>query len=196
MQWLPDARSSRTTAVLLAVIAVIVVYLIFFHWFVADHVALAEQVEERREHLGRLQAVADQREALEAVLRDVRSQRQDEGLFLPGTDFNEAAAGLSARLGDLVGRLGGEDCQIVSRQPVRARAQERFERVTVNVRMRCDSEDVLAIFHELETEIPMVMVDDLNITRPRLRRRVRGRVVETTGPLDLRFDMYGYLGTP
>lgn len=193
MQLLPDARSSRLTAVLLLVIAVLLVYLLVFHWFVLAHAAYEEELTTQRETLGRFQAVAAQSEALEERLRELRNTREDTGLFLAEGDFNEAAAAMADRLGQMVRTQAGDECQIVSRQPVRPRVQERFQRVTVNVRMRCGIEDLMLILHQLEAETPMVLVDDVNIVRPRTRRRVAGRIEEVAGVLDVRFNMSGYL---
>jgi general secretion pathway protein M len=71
--------------------------------------------------------------------------------------------------------------------------QERYERVTVNVRMRCQPADLLQILYRLESEIPMMIVEDLNIIRPRARRRVGNTLVEAAETLDIRFNMSGYL---
>lgn len=193
MQLLPDARSARLTAILLAVIALILMYLLAFHWFILRHSAYAEELGGLREQLGRFQAVAAQRETMEQRLRQIRETRQDAELFLTEPNFNEAAAAMSERLGQMVRTQAGDECQIVSRQPVRPRVQERYERVTVNVRMRCEPEDLLQILHRLESGIPMVMVDDLNVIRPRARRRVNREVVDFDQPLDVRFNMSAYL---
>lgn len=193
IQLVPDQRSSRLTAILLLVIAVILVYLLGFHWFVGEHVAYAEEVSDLREQLARFEAAAAQREPLQAQLAAVRQSRSDANLFLGQDDFNEAAAALSERLGRMVEAQADPNCQIVSRQPVRPRIQERFERVTVNVRMRCRVEYLLDILYRLESEVPLVMIEDLNIIRPRARRRVGGRIVDVTEELDIRFNMLGYV---
>lgn len=193
MQLIPDQQSSRSTAILLLVVAVIVVYLAGFHWFILRHVEYAEELEELRGQLERFQAVAAQRPSMESRLREIRQSREDSDLFLPNQDFNEAAAAMSDRLGQMVRTQAEDDCQIVSRQPVRPRVQERYERVTVNVRMRCQPADMLQILHRLESEIPMVIVDDLNIIRPRSRRPVSATDAIVMQLLDIRFNMSGYL---
>ncbi len=165
----------------------------FFHWFVLRHVDFAAEIDDLRGQLGRFEAIAAQREPLQQQLASIRQTRTDANLFLTQSDFNEAAAAMSDRLGRMVETRAGEECQIVSRQPVRPRIQERYERVTVNVRMRCHSEDLLEILYRLESEVPMVIVDDLNIVRPRTRRRVGGQVIEVAEELDIRFNMSGYL---
>ena len=192
MQLVPDAKNGKLTAVLLLVVVLILVYLVAFHWFVLEHREYAGQVATQREQLARFEAVVSQREAKEQLLREIRSGRQDENLFLGEADFNEAAAGMSNRLGEMVQTLADESCQIVSRQPVRPRVQERYQRVTVNVRMRCSADDLLQILHRLESEVPMVLVDDLNVIRPRARRS-RNDAPETAEALDIRFNMSAYL---
>ena len=193
MQALAREQGSRTTAVLLLVIAALLLYLVFFHWFIVRHVDYAAELADLSEQLGRFQSVAAQREPMEAKLKEIRDGREDSNLFLTGADFNEAAAAMSDRLSRMVETLAEDDCQIVSRQPVRPRAQERYERVTVNVRMRCRAEDMLKILHRLESATPMIMVDDLNVVRPRARSRANRNQPAVADALDIRFNMSGYL---
>jgi general secretion pathway protein M len=193
MQLIPDQKSAKTTAIMLLVIAVLLVYLLCFHWFIQSHREYNSELSDLREQLGRFQAVAEKREVLQTQLAELKNSQEDTSLFLDQPGFDEAAADLSSRLGSMVRDQNSEDCQIVSRQPVRARVQERFVRVTVNVRMRCDAEGFADILYEMETSTPLMLVDDLNIIRPRTQRRSRGVVVELSGPLDIRFNVSGYL---
>lgn len=193
MQIVPDQKNSRLTAILLLLIALILVYLLCFHWFFMEHAAYSEEVDDLKDQLARFEVVAAQREPLQQQLATLRANRSDSNLFLTGGDFNEAAAAMSERLGRMVEAQADPNCQIVSRQPVRGRVEERFERVTVNVRMRCRVEYLLDILYRLESEIPLVIVDDLNIIRPRARRRVGGQIVDVTEELDIRFNMMGYV---
>lgn len=191
MQLVPEQQNSRMTAILLLVVAALVVYLTVFHWFFRAHIAYSEELSQLRENLGRFQAVVAQRESLQEQLASIRNADQDDDLFLEQPDFNEAAAAMSERLGQMV-QAQSESCQIVSRQPVRPRVQERFQRVTVNVRMRCMGEDTLQILYRLESENPTVIVEDLNVIRPRARRRNNDEAAEGTS-LDVRFNMSAYL---
>ncbi len=193
MQLLPDQKSSRLTAILLLLISSIMVYLLVFHWFFIRHQEYWTELGEMRVQLGRFEAVAAMRTTTEDRLQFIRDSREDASLFLAGADFNEAAAAMSDRLGQMVRTQAEQDCQIVSRQPVRSRVQERYQRVTVNVRMRCQPSDLLQIMYRLESEVPMMIVDELNIIRPRARRRTGGTIVETAASLDIRFNMSGFL---
>ncbi len=193
MQIIPDQRNSKTTAIMLLVIALLLVYLLVFHWFVLRHQEYAEEIGDLRIQLNRFQRVASQRESLQARLSQLRSSQKDAELFLEYPEFDEAAAAMSSSIGDMVRMQADDSCQIVSRQPVRARVQERFQKVTVNVRMRCDAEDFLQILYQMETGTPLMLVDDLNVIRPRTRRSTRSTQAVTQGALDIRFNVSGYL---
>ncbi len=193
MQVIPDQRNSKTTAIMLLVIACLLVYLLVFHWFILRHGEYAEEIGDLRAQLNRFQTVATQREALQTSLSQIRNSQKDADLFLEDPAFDEAAASMSGRIGEMVRTQANEACQIVSRQPVRPRVQERFEKVTVNVRMRCDAQDFLQILYRMETGTPLMLVDDLNIIRPRARRRTRNAQPEAQGALDIRFNVSGYL---
>lgn len=185
-----EQGNSKMTAVLILVIAIIVVYLLCFHWFILRHVDYSEEISGLREQLGRFNRVAAMRDLYEQRLRDLQANRSDQNLFLEERDFNEAAAAMSERLGQAVDARAANSCQIVSRQPVRPRVQERYEKVTVNVRMRCGIDDVKDILHWLESSIPLIIVEEMTIVKPRARR---GRDARESNQLDVRFNMSGYL---
>jgi general secretion pathway protein M len=188
-----EQGNSRRTAILLLVIALILVYLLGFHWFILRHMDYSDEISDLALQLGRFQRVAAQRELVESQLQALQGRRSESNLFLEEGDFNEAAAGMSERLNQMVSAQAEGSCQIVSRQPVRARVVERFEKVTVNVRMRCQVEDLMRVLYSLETGVPMIIAEELTIIKPRARRRVRNQVVSADEALDVRFNMSGYL---
>ncbi len=193
MQVIPDQKNAKSTAIMLLVVAVLLVYLAVFHGFILRHGEYAEEIGDLRSQLNRFQTVASQRESLQSELSRIRDSQKDQDLFLEDPEFDEAAAAMSGRIGNMVRTQASGSCQIVSRQPVRPRVQERFQKVTVNVRMRCDASDFLKILYTMETGTPLMLVDDLNIIRPRTRRRTRGTQPAAQGALDIRFNVSGYL---
>ena len=194
MALVPEQGSGRLTAVLLFVIAVVLVYLLCFHWFILKHIDYGEEISGLSEQLDRFEQIAAKREVYENLLQELQSRRADESLFLEGDDFNEAAAGMSEQLNQMIQTQTEATCQIVSRQPVRPRVEERFQRVTVNARMRCGIEDLTKILYSLETGVPMIMAEELTVIKPRTRRRTSaGQAVEEVALLDIRFNMSGYL---
>jgi general secretion pathway protein M len=175
------------------VVALLLVYLLGFHWFIVKHLEYGTEVSELAQQLARFQRVAGQREQVEKQLQSLQGRRTESNLFLEEGDFNEAAAAMSERLNQMVSGQADESCQIVSRQPVRAREVERFEKVTVNVRMRCSVEDMMSVLYSLETGVPMIIVEELTILKPRARRQAADQTGTTQQALDVRFNMSGYL---
>ena len=188
-----EQAKSRRTAILMFVVAVLLVYLLGFHWFIVRHLEYGAEISELTEQLGRFQRVAAQREQVEKQLQSLQGRRSESNLFLEEGDFNEAAAAMSERLNQMVSGQADESCQIVSRQPVRAREVERFEKVTVNVRMRCNVEDLMSVLYSLETGVPMIIVEELTIIKPRARRQAPNQPDTAAAALDVRFNMSGYL---
>jgi general secretion pathway protein M len=169
------------------------VYLLCFHWFILRHLDYNSEIADLSDQLGRFERVAAQRTEYETLLQALQERKADENLFLSGNDFNEAAAGMSERLSQMITVQADDSCQIVSRQPVRPRVQERFEKVTVNVRMRCGVEDLKKVLHSLETGVPMIIADEVTVIKPRSRRRRSSNQNAASGVLDIRFNMSGYL---
>lgn len=195
MALVAEQGNNRLAAILLLLIAVILVYMVCFHWFIVRHIEYGTEISDLSEQLGRYQRVAEQKSQYESLLEDLNSRRPDQSLFLGGEDFNEAAAEMSESLGQMINTQAEDTCQIVSRQPVRPRVQERFQKVTVNVRMRCGIEDFRKIMYSLETSVPMVIADEITVIKPRARRRANRNEQNRQSALDIRFNMSGYLGT-
>lgn len=194
MALVAEQGNNRLTAILLFAIVVILVYLLCFHWFILRHIEYSSEISDLSEQLGRFERVASQKDLYESMLQSLENRKSDENLFLEGGDFNEAAAEMSERLGQMIDIQAEGTCQIVSRQPVRPRVQERFEKVTVNVRMRCGIEDFEKILYSLETSVPMVIADEVTVIKPRARRRAGSTAATNENPaLDIRFNMSGYL---
>ena len=195
MALVADQGSNRRAAILLFVITVILVYLLCFHWFIVRHRDYGTEISDLSVQLGRYQRVAAQKTLYESSLQDLENRQSDESLFLGGGDFNEAAAEMSERLGQMINTQAEDTCQIVSRQPVRPRVQERFQKVTVNVRMRCGIEDLKKVLYALETSVPIVIADEVTVIKPRTRRRAKNQANQARTTLDIRFNMSGYLST-
>lgn len=193
MALVPEQGNGKLTAVLLFAIVLIVVYLLCFHWFIVRHKEYNEEVSSLSDQLGRFERIAAQRDRFESLLGDLQGRRADADLFLEGGDFNEAAAGMNEQLSQMVRTQAEDTCQILSRQQVRPRVQERFQRVTVNARVRCGIEDLQKIIYSLETGIPMILVEELTVIKPRTRRTSRSTPQPVQTVLDIRFNMSGYL---
>jgi general secretion pathway protein M len=67
--------------------------------------------------------------------------------------------------------------------------QQRFPRVAVQVRLRCGNPELAAVLYSLENGSPRLFIDNLNV----LTLGSFGADAQSSGGLDVSFDLYGYL---
>ncbi len=196
MRLKPDARNGRFLAVVLLLIVLLLAYLGGVHWwFVAPHLAVAEQMDELREQQQRLREIVAQRPELEKRLAEVRSFEQNNQAFLAKSDANAAAADLIQRLKTAVTQHAPDAnrCQILTNQTLSGGKPELYQRVTVQVRMKCDMEPLAAILYELETGKPYLFADALMINKQNYGYVPPGQKKAQQSSLDVRFNLTGYL---
>jgi general secretion pathway protein M len=195
MRLLPEARNSRFLAVVLLLIVVLVGYVVGVHWwFVSPHLAISDQMRDLSDQQLRFRQMAGQRTEIEKRLSEVRSFEQGNQSFLVDADANSAFSDLTARLKQAISaRVKDENrCSIVSNSNFRGGEEELYQRVTIQVRMRCDLEPFAAILYELENGNPYLFVEQLQVYRQQ-----GGYVAPGAKPapssLDIRFNLSGYL---
>lgn len=191
MQRLPEKGKGGPLAIGLVVAVALVVYAGGFHWFVLKHQHYNARIAEQRQQLEDFKTRAAQREHLREQLEEVRRYQANNDYFLSEGKFSLAAAELQSRIKGLVSSNSSQvnECQVVSVQNIRPRGEERFQRVTVKARLRCDLDSLREVVYQLENGTPLLFLDDVNIYE-RHRRDSDGRL---NSYLDVRFDVTGYL---
>lgn len=203
MRLLPHPRSSRFLAVTLFLITVSLVYLLGIHWgFVAPKLELHAQMNELREQQLRFHQTSQQRAQIEKRLAEVRSFEQNNQAFLPVADDHSAFSDLNQRLKQAVTAHAPDSnrCTIngISNQSTgRSAEEETYQRVSIQVSMRCDLEPFADILYDLENSNPYLFVDQLMIYKQQQRGRYLppGSKQPQSFPsyLDIRFSLSGYL---
>jgi len=198
MKVLPDRQQSRPLAIGLLVVALVLVYFLFFHWFVVKHVRLSGEIGRLENQIARYKGTVELADPMRERLNELRASQMDSALFLAGEDPNIATAELIRMLRDWVDRSAAdaELCNITNTSPRRNSDPERFRSVRVNVRMQCPLDDFMRILYEMETGVPLVFVDNMMINQRLTPDQRRRRSSTPYGQIDIRFEMYGYLNQP
>lgn len=190
---LPGSRD-RWLALALLGLALLLAYLVGIHWWwTGPQLALRAEIAELRDQELRLRMHAAQAPAITERLAEVEAWQAGNPGFLPETTAELATAGLVQRLETVVQQVSPsrERCQLTGRTPSTARAQERYPRVVVQVRLRCGMEEFVGVLHALETGRPELFVDNLAIIARRNLLTPGGAAAG--GALDISFDLYGYI---
>ncbi|WP_170113433.1 type II secretion system protein GspM [Ahniella affigens] len=194
----PKPESGRFLAIVLLLIAILLIYFLGVHWwFTARHLEIAGEIESLREQELHFREIAATRKEVEAAHAAVRNYEANNPAFLPETDFDSAAASLNAKVKQIVARhapaQNPDRCAIVMNQYQRSNEPERFERVLVKLRLRCDLEPFAAILHDLESSSPLLFVDDLQVFRQQGYLTPGSNKIQNY--LDIRLDVFGYIRT-
>ena len=189
----PDRDRWLALGLLLGAIAI--AYAVLLHpWWTApmrETNARIAQLQDRelRARMQLAQAPQVARRLAQAEEMEARSPA-----FLPEASAELATAGLVQRLEQVVAQAspGNQSCAITNRSPSTEPHQERFVRVTVQVRLRCGTPELATVLHALESGSPRLFVDNLSILAQRYFF-MPGQNANQAGGLDVSFDLYGYL---
>ncbi len=191
---LPSAERSRPYAIGLLLLALAVVYLVGIHWWwTAPMVSMGQQMDDLREQELSMRMRAQQRPAIEKRLADVRRSEAANPGFLPESTLQLAQAGLAQRIESQLTAISPDHaaCTINQRTPTDPTIPERYQRVIVQVRLLCGMTEFSALLYAFESGRPQLFVANLNIiSRAGFGQ---GGAPDTSAPLDIAFDLYGYL---
>jgi len=199
MRVVPEARNGRFLAAVLLLIVLMLAYLLGLHWwFVAPQLEIADQMNDLRTQQHRFAELAAQRPMIEKRLAQVRRDEQSNQGFLGDADSNTAFSDLTQRLKQAIAAHAQDDsrCAIVSNSNYRGGEEELYERVTIQVRMRCTLEPFAGILYDLENSKPYLFVDQLMIYRQQRPYFHPGKQPNVATTLDIRFNLSGYLRQP
>ena len=190
-------RDGRFLAVTLLAIVLMLVYLIGVHWwFVAPQLQFAHDMQDLREQQLRFRQTTAEKPEIEKRLAQVKAYEQGNQAFLSEADANAASAALIQRLKQSMSDHVKDEkrCQNQSTQGYAGTEEELYKRVTVQVRMRCDLEPLAAILYDLENGKPYLFVDQVMIYKQQTYTPPGAKVAPV--PLDIRFNLSGYLRQP
>lgn len=189
----PQANADRWRVLGALALALLVAYLVLVHWwFTAPMLDMGQQIEDLRDQEQALRVQIAQRPQLEARLAQVRQFEAANPGFLPESSRELASAGLVQRLQQVVAAASPNPnaCQITAQTPTDMPTQEPFQRVMVQVRLRCGMGEFAAILHALESGSPQLFIDNLDLLS---RRSYLTAGLESSSGLDVSFDLYGYI---
>jgi general secretion pathway protein M len=188
-------KDGRLLAVVLLLIVLMLVYLIGIHWwFVAPQMQFSSDMQDLREQQLRFRQTTAEKPEIEKRLAEVRAYEQGNQAFLSEADVNAASAALIQRLKQAMSGKDEKRCQNVSTQSFNGAEEELYKRVTVQARLKCDLEPLAAILYDLENGKPYLFVDQVMIYKQQSYVPPGAKVAPT--PLDVRFNLSGYLRQP
>jgi general secretion pathway protein M len=172
----------------------ILISVIGFFWFGAIQPLLdiygntQFSIERNTTMLARYRQVASALQQRQSKLALLKQQQATAGGFLRGTSETLVGAEIQNRIKTLAEAAHGE---LKSTQILPVQEDGKFRRITVRGQMSLGLEAAQRLFYGLESNTPMLFLDNVNI---RARSESRRQSEATDEPiLDVRFDVYGYM---
>ncbi len=183
----PSVR--RLIAVALLVAAVALPYRLIVQPLLQSYDERADAAVAQHELLARYRNLADSRALLRARLQVIQAEPSSQAGYLTGESETLVAAELQNLVRTTVERNGGklESTQILA--PV---SEGAFRRVALRVRMSTDTDGLFRILYDLESNLPYLFLDGLDVAS-RERRSRRSISAPEASALSVGYDVYGYM---
>lgn len=192
------SERARWLALGLLLPALAVAYALFVHpWWTVPMREASQRIEELRQRELRVRTQLQQAPEVQRRLAALQAPATRQPGFLAESSAELATAGLVKRLEAVVAEAspGNRSCTIQNRSPQPADGTpERFQRITVNVRLLCGMPQLAAVLHALESGSPQLFVDNLELLSQRYS--FLGQNGGGSSGLIVTFDLSGYLQPP
>lgn len=192
---LANAERDRWLALGLLLAAMALVYLVLVHpWWTVPMLEVNKDIADSRDRELRVRMQLQQAPEVGRQLAAAIAQQAKRPGFLSEASAELATAGLVQRLETVVLQAspGNRSCAITNRSPMPQPTRERFDRVVVQVRLRCGTPELAAALHSLESGTPRLFVDNLNVLSQHYTYLANAAGGNSAG-LEVSFDLYGYL---
>lgn len=166
-------------------------YSLISQWM-ARYYFYQEHLQQQQGRLAQLERMANSRELIQQAITSIQQDRNAVAQYLPQATPPIAAAELQQRVKTVVESTGGI---LRSIQPLPPTEEGRIVKIAVSVSLIGDTEGLQKILHELESQAPLLFIDNLEViareNRPRL---TNGRMANYTRiQLTIQMEISGYL---
>jgi general secretion pathway protein M len=152
-----------------------------------------ERIEAMQDQLEVYQRVARHSDQYQAKYQQLQRARQQDRRYLQSDTESLATAELQRIVKQMIAGNHGE---ILSTQVMQTTEEQGFARVSIRIRMKSGLEEMVKIFHAMESRKPYLFVEDVIIrSRQVARRRLPSNkaIEEAMAQLDIDFQLSGYM---
>lgn len=188
-----DLRLQRWLAVgLLVLVASVFVFALVVP-LVSAGLSYHDEKNDLLFRLQRQQTIAGRETQVAEQLGLIKQQFLEQGYFSSSTTEALASAELQNIVKTAVADAGG---QLTSTQGLPGKTTDGFLRVAVKVRMTATMEALVSVIHTIETAVPVLIVDQLDINPVRGVRNRQTKKVEPSDQLNVSFEVVSFLRSP
>lgn len=183
-------QMQRWLAVALLVAVILVVSLVVIVPVVNKGLELHEAKNNLVFRLQQYERILAKKDAVNESMNAIKDQYQKGGLLNRQSTGALASAEVQEFIKKTIVEAGG---QLSSTQALPLGTKNEFSRITVSVRMTGNSEVLRAVLYKIETSIPLIIIDQIEIRPMRGVRSKITRQIEPSNELNINFQAVSFM---
>ncbi len=184
---MPKSKHKLLAAAILVAALILLLFLLILPTYSLFN-GTKEEVSSLQHRLAQYKTISGKTKGLSNKLARLQAFNEDQDYYF---EYGKAALVSAELQGILKEVLNRHNAKIVSTQPVTSgNIDER--QIKVSVHCRADMNSLRALIYELESHVPILIIDKINISRA-YRTTFRNQLSNTNEALDIRFDASGFL---
>jgi general secretion pathway protein M len=192
MELANNPQTQRWLAVGLLAVIVLLVSLIVVVPIISKGLELHETKENLAFTLKKYEQILSGKGAIVGNIAAIKQQHETQGYFNTQGTSALASAQMQEFIKQAIVQAGG---QLSSTQvlPPTTSSKDKFNRITVSVRMTGNIEVLRAVLYKLETATPLIVFEQLDIRPMRSVRNRITRQIEPSNGLNINFQAIGFM---
>ena len=149
-----------------------------------------QQKQELTFRLQRSKQIVARKQAVLEDIKNIKQQFQQQNYFSTQNTVALASADLQKFIKATISSAGG---QLTSTQVLPSTSENGFKRISVKVRMSGDVEILRSVLYEIESAVPVMIVDEIDIRPVRGKRNRKTRKIQPSSKLNINFQATGFM---
>jgi general secretion pathway protein M len=185
-----NPQTQRWLAVGLLAFVVLLVSLIIIVPIISKGLELHETKDNLAFTLKKYEQILAGKDAIVGNISAIKQQHEEQGYFHNQATSALASAQMQEFIKQAIVQAGG---QLSSTQVLPPNTKDKFNRITVSVRMTGNIEVLRAVLYKLETSTPLIVIDQMDIRPMRSVRNRMTRQIEPSNGLNINFQAIGFM---
>lgn len=186
-------KTQRWIAVGLLVAVIVIFSVVVITPIVSKGMELHETKNTLVFQLQKYQRILARKDAVTDGMEKIKTQHLSQGYFNAQGTAALASASVQEFIKKAIVDAGG---QLTSTQALPVSNKDGFSRIMVKVRMTGNIEELRAVLYKMETSMPLIIVDQIDIRPVRGIRNRKTRQIEPSNELNVNFQAVSFMRIP
>ena len=190
MKRINSYSGQRWLALALLALVILIIGSVFIVPLVTKAMEINDEKNELLFRLQRYQRVLNQKDDVFANINKIKADYKTQGYFSSQGTVALASADLQQVIKNAIATAGG---RLTSTQVLPSKNEGEFALIAVKVRMSGDIEVLRSVLYHIETSVPLLVIDELDIRPDRGRRDKKTRKIVPSNNLNISFQVSSFM---